>query len=96
MITYYQNQSFILATHLHELTKINLLKDYINNKKLNVFQSHISVVNDIIYYERKLKEGSGSSIYGIEVCKALDMPNDFMINAEKIRKELQGTDNFII
>ena len=39
--------------------------------------------------KRKLKEGSGSSIYGIEVCKALDMPNDFMINAEKIRKELQ-------
>lgn len=91
-----KSTSFILATHLHELTKINLLKDYIDNKKLDVFHLHISVVNDIIYYERKLKEGSGSSVYGIEVCKALDMPNDFMKNAEKIRKELQGTDSFII
>ena len=91
-----KSSSFILATHLHELTKINLLKDYIDNKKLDVFHLHISVVNDIIYYERKLKEGSGSSVYGIEVCKALDMPNEFMKNAEKIRKELQGTDSFII
>tara|TARA_B110000858_G_scaffold91225_1_gene105396 strand:- start:2957 stop:6040 length:3084 start_codon:yes stop_codon:yes gene_type:complete len=88
--------SFILATHLHELTKINLLKDYINNNKLDIFHLHISVENDIIYYERILKKGSGSSIYGIEVCKALDMPNEFMKNAEKIRKELQGIDTFII
>lgn len=91
-----KSSSFILATHLHELTKINLLKDYINNNKLNVYHLHISVINDIIYYERKLKEGSGSSVYGIEVCKALDMPNDFMKTAEKIRKELQGIDTFII
>jgi DNA mismatch repair protein MutS len=91
-----KSSSFILATHLHELTKINLLKDYINNNKLDVFHLHISVINDIIFYERKLKEGSGSSVYGIEVCKSLDMPTDFMKNAEKIRKELQCTDNFII
>jgi DNA mismatch repair protein MutS len=91
-----KSSSFILATHLHELTKINLLKDYINDNKLNVYHLHISVINDIIYYERKLKEGSGSSVYGIEVCKALDMPNDFMKTAEKIRKELQGIDTFII
>ena len=31
-----KSSSFILATHLHELTKINLLKDYINNKKLRI------------------------------------------------------------
>ncbi len=91
-----KSSSFILATHLHELTKINLLKDYINTNKLDVFHLHISVINDIIFYERKLKKGSGSSVYGIEVCKALDMPIDFMKNAEKIRKELQGIDNFII
>ena len=88
--------SFIFATHLHELTKINLLNDYINNNKLDIFHLHISVKNDIIYYERILKKGSGSSVYGIEVCKALDMPKDFMKNAETIRKELQSIDTFII
>jgi len=91
-----KSSSFILATHLHELININLIKEYINNNKLDVYHLHITVENDIIYYERKLKKGSGSSVYGIEVCKALDMPNDFMKNAEKIRKELQGSESFII
>ena len=57
---------------------------------------HIKIENDRIIYDRKIKEGNGSSIYGIEVCKSLNMPNDFMKNAELIRKELQGLNNFII
>ena len=46
--------------------------------------------NNTIIYDRKLKEGSGSKIYGIEVCRSLDMPKEFLINAEKIRKEIMN------
>lgn len=88
--------SFIFATHLHELVNIKLMKDYIDMCKIDIYHLHIKIVDDVIYYERKLKEGTGSSVYGIEVCKALDMPNNFMLNAEKIRKEIQGIDTFII
>tara|TARA_B000000477_G_scaffold122683_1_gene127035 strand:+ start:10898 stop:13945 length:3048 start_codon:yes stop_codon:yes gene_type:complete len=88
---------FIFASHLHELIDINIIKNLINiKKKLRIYHMHIKIENDRIIYDRKIKEGNGSSIYGIEVCKSLNMPNDFMKNAELIRKELQGLNNFII
>lgn len=88
--------SFIFATHLHELTDLGIIKSYIDNK-LYIGHMHITIDdNNRIIYERKIKDGKGSSIYGIEVCKSLDMPNDFMKIAENIRKEVQGLDNNII
>ena len=57
---------------------------------------HIDIIDDKIIYERKLKEGQGSNIYGIDVCKSLDLPLSFMKNAEMIKKELQGISNTII
>ena len=88
--------SFIFTTHLHELVDVPIIKKYIENKNLEILHLHIEIINDVIYYERKLKLGKGSSVYGIEVCKSLDMPYNFMMNAEKIRKELQGLDSFLI
>jgi len=83
--------SFIFASHLHELTKLSTLQEYINCNKLFVKHIRISIdENNNIIYERKLQEGQGSTIYGIEVCKSLDMPYDFMKNAEKFRKEVEG------
>lgn len=91
-----KNASFIFTSHLHELTNINIIKNIIDNNKLKIYHMHITRIDNKIIYERKLKDGQGSSIYGIEVCKSLDMPNDFMLNAENIRKELQGLDDTII
>lgn len=89
--------SFIFTSHLHELTSISLLKPKIEEgKHLKVYHMHIDVIDDKIVYERKLKEGQGSNIYGIDVCKSLDMPSSFMINAEIIKKELQGLTTTIV
>jgi DNA mismatch repair protein MutS len=86
------SSGFIFATHLHELTNIQVVKQNIGEKKyIKVNHVHITIVDDnCIVYERKLQSGQGSSIYGIEVCKSLNMPNDFMKIAENIRKEIQG------
>ena len=73
--------SFIFTSHLHELSSISLIKD---REELKIYHMHIEIRDDnTIIYDRKLKEGQGSNVYGIEVCKSLDMPNDFMKNAEK-------------
>ena len=88
--------SFIFATHLHELINIDIIKHFIEKSFLNIYHMHVSIENNVIYYDRLLKKGQGSTIYGIEVCKALDMPIEFMKKAEKIRKEIQGLDDFII
>ena len=89
-----KQSSFIFATHLHELTKLNIIKEDIN--KIHIVHIHISVEDNKIIYERKLKEGQGSSTYGVEVCKSLQMPLDFMKNTEKIRKEIQGYTVFLV
>ena len=43
-----------------------------------------------------MQEGQGSSVYGLEVCKSLDMPNDFMKIAEQTRKEVNKLNTLII
>ena len=47
-------------------------------------------------YERKLKDGSGPSSYGIEVCKAMDMEVSFLERAQEIRNGLTNDSQKII
>jgi DNA mismatch repair protein MutS len=76
--------SFIFATHLHEIV------DYEEITSLgNVHLKHMEVKydkeRDILVYDRKLKEGSGNNMYGLEVCKSLNLPLDFLDAANEIR-----------
>ena len=41
--------------------------------------------NDILVYDRKLKDGPGNNMYGLEVCKSLNLPQDFLDAANEIR-----------
>ena len=50
-----------------------------------------------LIYNRKLKEGAGSSIYGLEVAKAMDLDKEFIQCANKIRKRLMNiSDDFVV
>lgn len=76
--------SFIFATHLHEIV------DYDEITSLStVALKHMTVIydkeNDMLVYDRKLKDGPGNSMYGLEVCKSLKLPEDFLQNAFNIR-----------
>ena len=55
---------------------------------------HLSVKYDsntnILIFDRKLKDGSGDSIYGLEVCRSLDLEMDFIKLATTIRQEILG------
>ena len=79
--------TFVFATHLHELT------DICSNAKLAV--SHLDVhydkALDALVYDRTLRPGQGSRIYGLEVAKWLDLDDDFMANAFKIRERIIGS-----
>ena len=54
----------------------------------NIIMKHMSISYDeetnALVYDRILKDGSGESIYGLEVCKSLKMPTDFLRDAEVI------------
>ena len=76
--------SFIFATHLHEIIKYDEITTL-----HNVDMKHMSVIynkeNDCLVYDRKLKDGPGNNMYGLEVCKSLNLPQDFLDNAHNIR-----------
>ena len=82
----YKNGSkYIFATHLHGLTKMNDIQQI---KTLKEYHLSVEYKNNKLYYIRKLKEGSGDNIYGLEVAKAMGFDNDFMDDAYKIRNKI--------
>jgi DNA mismatch repair protein MutS len=87
--------SFIFATHFHEITDDELIK------KLNkIVFKHMEVIydarDDCLIYNRKLKNGSGTSMYGLEVCKSLHLPEDFLELANSIRRERCNDENILL
>ncbi|MCV6606717.1 MAG: DNA mismatch repair protein [Campylobacterales bacterium] len=80
---------FVFATHLHQLNDIKQVQELKNvvNLHLGVFYDKDS---DKLVFNRKLEEGSGSTVYGLEFAKSLHMDSEFLKNAEDIRKELTG------
>ena len=86
---YHKNTSFIFATHFHEIVKYDEIKtmDKIHCKHMKVkFNKEL----DSLVYDRKICEGSGDAIYGLEVCKSLRMPDDFLNKAYEIRNKYSG------
>lgn len=83
-----RNTSFIFATHLHSLTDIPSITSL---KNVAIKHLHVEVdPRGKLLYERTLCDGPGSSTYGLEVCKTMDMPPDFIGLADKYRRELRG------
>jgi DNA mismatch repair protein MutS len=76
--------SFIFATHLHEIVNYDELTSL-----HSVAIKHMTVIydreKDMLVYDRKLKDGPGTNMYGLEVCKSLNLPEDFLENANNIR-----------
>jgi len=42
---------------------------------------------DMLVYDRKIKDGAGTNMYGLEVCKSLNLPEDFLNAAHEIRSK---------
>jgi DNA mismatch repair protein MutS len=80
-----KGSSFIFATHLHEIVDY----DEISELSKSVKQMHMEVIydreKDALVYDRKLREGSGANCYGLEVCKSLNLPDEFLKKAHEVR-----------
>ena len=42
---------------------------------------------DTLIYDRKLRDGPGDSMYGLEVCKSLHLPDEFLTRSHIIRNK---------
>jgi DNA mismatch repair protein MutS len=79
------NVKFFLTSHLHDIPKIN---DIQNLKTLNICHLSVSTKNGILVFDRKLKPGSGSDLYGLEVAKNILQDSNFIDKAFEIRSDL--------
>ena len=81
-----RESSYIFATHFHEIVSYD---EIVSLHKLT--QMHMEVrydrETDSLIYNRKLKEGSGPRIYGLEVCKSLHLDEEFLEKAYEIRNK---------
>ena len=81
-----KNSTYMFATHFHDIAKFDEIS---NMSKLCL--KHLTVYYDreldALVYDRKLKDGSGSRIYGLEVCLSLHLPDAFMDCAYTIRNK---------
>jgi DNA mismatch repair protein MutS len=87
--------SFIFATHLHEITNYEEICAL-----TSVTLKHMEVIydkkRDILVYDRRLKDGAGNSMYGLEVCKSLSLPDDFLRVAYEIRMKYNPETNSML
>ena len=84
-----RNAKFIFATHLHGLPSV------IDISTLGVEVWHLHVEYDPItkklVYDRSLRPGNGSTLYGLEVARAMDLPFEFIEEALKNRRKIEGS-----
>lgn len=84
------NTKFVLATHLHDLMEI-VPKE--KNEKLGVYHLRVEYdrAKDRLFYYRDLHKGPGTTLYGLEVAKALHLPHDLLESAYSFRRKLLGS-----
>jgi DNA mismatch repair protein MutS len=83
---YNKSMSFIFATHFHEISGRD---EIISMERLAL--KHMTVrydqLSQELVYDRKLQDGPGKSLYGLEVCKFLKFPEELIENAIIMRNK---------
>jgi len=88
-----KNVNFILATHFHKLYELDCIKSINNIKFMHLT---ISYDNNTIVYGRKLEEGPGDTLYGIEIANYIIDDNEFIENSKKIRNTILNKNSEIL
>ena len=76
--------TFLFATHFHEIVKYEEIKALTKLKMMHMEVSY-DAEKGLLIYDRKLRDGPGDSMYGLEVCKSLNLPQEFLRRAHDIR-----------
>lgn len=85
--------TFMFSTHLHSLMEIEKIKNLID---INIKHFSINIDDNGLTFNRKLKEGHGDSLYGLEIAKTLDIGSEFIKNAFEFRNNLLKKSNMIL
>ena len=78
--------SYIFATHFHEILKFDEVSGIPDLRIAHMAVSY-DAEKDALVYDRKLKDGPGNRMYGLEVCKSLYLDPEFLEQAYAVRKK---------
>jgi len=81
-----KKSSFIFATHFHEIVEYEEIH-HLSKIRLKHLEVWYDREKDCLVYDRKIKEGSGERNYGLEVCKSLYLPEEFIERAYTLRRK---------
>lgn len=81
---------FLFATHLHDLIKIEKIKQL---DSIKFFHLSVDKIDNELVFNRKMVEGTGEQIYGITIAKYILDDHDFINNAIEIKNELLEENN---
>jgi len=83
-ILHKRESTFLFATHFHELVHYEEITALAKLKMMHMAVHYNKELNTLVY-DRKLRDGPGESMYGLEVCKSLNLPEEFLERAHDIR-----------
>lgn len=92
---YHKESNFIFATHFHEIVDFDEIRE-MDKLVLNHMAVRYNREKDVLEYDRKLHDGPGKSMYGLEVCKALHLPSSFLENAHALRNKYNPVTSSIL
>ena len=87
-VLHQKESTFLFATHFHEINKYAEIAALTKMKMMHMAVRYNKETN-LLIYDRKLREGPGESMYGLEVCKSLNLPDAFLQRAHEIRMKYQ-------
>jgi DNA mismatch repair protein MutS len=92
---YTKESTFIFATHFHSIQTFDEIE-----RMPRMIMKHLSVKYNYelkqLIYDRKLHDGAGESVYGLEVCKSLNLPDSFLSRAYEIRNKYNITTSSVL
>lgn len=92
---YNKKSNFIFATHFHNIAECDEMKALEAMKNIHLSVNY-DVEKDKLIYDRKLKEGAGENMYGLEVCKYLHLPDAFIKRSYEIRNKYFSDNSSIL
>jgi DNA mismatch repair protein MutS len=92
----YNNKThFIFATHFHNIATCDEMKTLTNMKNIHLSVNY-DIEKDKLLYDRKLKEGPGENMYGLEICKSLHLPDVFIKRSYELRNKYFSENSSIL
>jgi DNA mismatch repair protein MutS len=90
--------SFMLTTHLHDINNKDLFHELHSQKNWQCFHMDFSTDDNkgLTIYKYKVKPGTSTRLYGLEVAKAKGLENGFLDMAYKFRRRILNESDDIL